>query len=1682
MNQLPDGYTLSEPIHEGKNTILYRARRTDDDAKVIVKILKSEHPTPREAAKLRHEFAIMRTLDLPGVARAHALEEHGARAALIMEDTGARSLNHLLRAGPMDPRTALSIGVSLARTLGEIHKRRVIHKDIKPHNVLVHPTEAMDIKLIDFGIAALLPQETLRAQSPGSLEGTLAYMSPEQTGRMNRAVDYRTDLYSLGATLYELFTGVPPFPSGDALEIIHSHIARTPVPPEARAPGLSAVVSDIVMKLLAKGAEDRYQSAHGLEHDLSECLSQLASRGGVEPFPLGQRDAPFELNLPQKLYGRGEETRALEAAFERVSGGAKELVLIAGHPGVGKSALVNELPRINAEGRRAFLLAAGKFEQLSRGDPYVAVARASRALIEQTLTEPAEILARRKEALAQALGSNARVLIELVPEAALLLGQCPPAAELGPVEAQNRFALVFQGFVGVFASAERPLCLFLDDLQWADPASLRLLERLLADPTGGHLLVLGAYRDTDVDAAHPLSLAVRAVREAGARVHTIELRPLAASHVADFVADALRCDKERSAPLAEIIHQRTRGNPFFMGQLMKTLHKSGALFADSRDLRGLRDARGARDARAGSFTWDMARVRASAVTDSVVDLMVTRVERLAPGARRALERAACIGHTFELKTLSLILGKSGVATADDLWEALTEGLILPLDNEYRYLHDPGAGAGFDVTYRFLHDRIQQAAYSLLKEEERREVHLAIARSRIQGRGRDPEGDDLFDFLRHMNLAAPRLTGARERRDLARWNLAAGRKAKAATAYQAAAGYLRAGMAAFSDERCWEDDYDLTFALHLERAECEHLAGAFGEAEPLFSALLARARTARERAVALKLRVVLHFTRGRFADAMDAGARALELVGIEVPRGDDALSAALAAALAEVSANLSGRAIGDLINAPEMTDPEKRLASEILTTMMLAGPLVGPVLYAYLTTTLTNLYLKHGHSGATAYGYMSYGAMATFVFDRYDEARAFGELALALDAQHKNERLACQLNEMFGIFSHFFRPIRGSLAYLDKAYRAGLEAGDLLYLSFARYHDLTIRFCLGEDLLTLGVAVDEALLLMARTRVAVTTDGLVLVKQAIASLTEGGRGGGALGGEGFDEAAFIAARGGADHEYIACIYYLLKAELALLFGDHEAALSMATLAEEKSASGKNLYVLTELSFYMCLIALALDHAGDEGIGAALARHREKVAAWAEACPENFLHKHLLILAEEARAKGEGMEVVLDRFDHAIAAARQGGFAHHAALASERCAEFLLARGRPKLARIYRTEAHQGYLRWGATAKAARILERSPDLLLPAEPAPTSTTTSTITATSAGSLSASVFDVMAVVRTMAAIMSEIVLEELLEKLMAIVLENAGAQRAVLLLPRDGELSMEAMIAVDGGGALIGPRIPADASSELAMTVVRYAERTRGAVVLGAVVEQRFAGDPYLTSRRPKSVLALPMVHQGRVTGVLYLENNALYDAFHAARLELLRLLASQAAIAIENALLYARVQGMSEALSREVARKTEELRDANERLTLELRERERAELERSELKEQIIAAQRARLAEMSTPLIPITDRVMVMPLIGVMDAERADLVLTTALRGAQASRAEVVIIDITGVHRVDAGVASTLMGAAGALRMLGTRVVITGVRPDVAQTLVGLNIDLGAIATKGTLQSGIAYALAGRMRER
>jgi predicted ATPase/anti-anti-sigma regulatory factor len=1680
---------LTEEIHVGASALIYNGYRLSDGAPIAVKLLRSERPSPHEIAKLKHEFAILRALDTPYVVKAYELIPCGqGGAALVMEKIEGRALSDVLRDGRLDLKTALSISAALSDALSVIHERHVIHKDLKPHNILVD-IGARRVKLVDFGISTRLSQETPRAQSPDSLEGTLAYMSPEQTGRMNRVIDHRADLYSLGATMYQMLTGALPFSSSDPMELVHSHIARTPAPPRELSDDIPEVVSAIVMKLLSKAAEDRYQRAAGLKADLDACLADLSATGHIAPFELGQRDTPTELRPPQTLYGREAEIEALMQAWERATLGAASLVLVSGYAGVGKSALVSEIQKTIARERGYFI--AGKFDQLNRSVPYASVAQALRELVRQILTEREDAIARWRESLQSALGSNGQLLITLIPELEVLLGPQPSVQELGPSESQNRWNLVFQSFFRAISAAERPLAVFLDDLHWADPASLKLLQRVLTDKASAYILVIGAYRDNEVDAAHPLSLAVGELRSAGATVSEIRVEPLSAATVGRLVKDALSCDAERAAPLAALIFEKTHGNPFFVIQFLQALHEEKRISFDER---------------AHRFTWDLERVKEMTSTDNVVDLLVSRIERLAPATRRALRLAACIGHQFDLRTLAVIHERSPAETAADLWEALLEGLVLPTNAEYRYVHeveDEGgrdrahderapAAPAFNVTYKFLHDRVQQAAYSLIEEDRKQEVHLRIGRLLLSTReGAELEGD-IFGVVNHLNVGAALVHDAREQEAIARLNLAAGRRAKASAAYEAAAGYFGAGAAILGAEGAAREEA-LSFDLCAARAECEHLAGAFEEAEAQFHALLRRSLPSLSRAKVHRLRMDLATTRGKFADAVSAGLEGLALLGVDLRGTAEAQQAAIGSALAEVPENLAGRRVEDLIDAPALTDSNHRAALEILSGLLSSAYIANPTLFALSVVKQVNLSLKYGHSDVSAAAYAAYGVLLSSALGRPPEGHAFGKLAVALDERQGSGARSCDVNFIFAFSLHYVEHVRRALEYFVKAREIGLAMGNFIYSSYACFHAVTIRLSLGDELSEVQADIAQSLALMQRTKDAMMTASLTITERIVAGLTGRTKALSSLEGDGFDEASFLAAMDAAGLSYVVFVFYLMKLQVLFLHEDYQGARAASALAEERVAVAVGPFFTTELTFYTCLTLAALASEAappeKERLKIELAGHAAKIEALAAHGPDNYAHKHLLVQAEIARIGGDEVRA-MRLYDEAIAAAEESGFLRTEALANELCAKFHLLSGRPKPARPYMTDALQGYLRWGATAKADDIKTKYLPSLLPTagDPAPSDPRSPfalplvTTTTTTSGSISQSLFDAAAAVAAAQTIAGEILLDNVVDRLMRLILENAGAQRGVLLLDHGGELRVEATINVDPREVRVGLSRPVEEGDALAMSIVQYVARTREPVVLDDATESRFVGDAYIEASRPKSILCQALTHQGRLTGVLYLENNAARRAFTQARLALCGLLSSQAAIAVENALLHARLQGMADALKRsnekleeEVADRTEDLRQTSARLERELADREQSDAARAALQEQVIRAQKARIEELSTPLIPISDRIMVLPLVGSIDEARAAQVLEAALSGAQSSRAAVVILDITGVKRVDAGVASSLVGTAAALRLLGTSVVLTGISPEVARTLTEMDVDLGAIVTRGTLQSGIAYAL-------
>ncbi|XXX76958.1 AAA family ATPase [Sorangium sp. So ce134] len=1691
------GHVVEQLIHEGSKTRVYRGRRASDQRPVVIKTLKGEHPSVRDLALLRHEFGLLRDLDIDAVVRVCSLERTRGGLALVTEAVEGTTLRAILHDRRLDLRTALSLSVAIADSIGAVHRCHITHKDINPRNIIIS-SDLRRATLIDFGAASRLQQELQQPTSVSTLQGTIAYVSPEQTGRMNRGIDYRADLYSFGVTLYEMLTGALPFPDGDPMDVLYSHIARPPVPPHERRGDVPEPVSEIVLKLLAKTPEDRYQSAYGVKADLAECLRSLEQTGRVHPFPIGRSDRSYELRVPQKIYGRDAERDRLLAAFERTRAGAAEIALVSGYSGVGKSALVHETYKAIARVGGHF--AHGKFDQLNRGVPCASIVQAFRGLVQQVLSERTEALSRWRAELGSALGANAGVLVELIPELALIVGEAPPVAALGPSESQNRFDMVFRSFLGVFTAPSRPLVLFLDDLQWADPASLRLLRLLLTDPDTGHLLVVGAYRDNEVSPAHPLVITLDALRAANAAVTDIPLAPLSPEDVTALVSDALGRAPQDVAPLSGLVHGKTQGNPFFIGQFLRMLGDDGLLRCEPET---------------GRWEWDLPAIESRAVTDNVVDFMIAKLQRLAAPTRRALKLAACIGHTFDLRTLATISEQPAAQAAQDLWEAMREGVVLPIDADYRLVqpgeqpHDEPASeaslaASYQVSYQFLHDRVQQAAYALIADEHKRAVHLRVGRLMLASQRGEPQEDQLFDVVNHLNYGARLIADPGERALLGRLNLRAGRKAKSATAYGAAAEYFSAGRSALGDDGASGDDA-LRWALTLEAAECEYLCGRFAEAEALFQRLLDVARSNLDRARVQSLRMKLYQVAGRYDEGVTVGQEALRLFGVDIPGTSEEIGAAVSAEVAQIPESMAGRSIEDILHAPLLADEHVRATIQLLADCAPCAYIGRPGVFPLIALKMLNLSLRHGNTEASCFAYSVYGFMLVAAFGDIPSGFRFSEMSIRLNEKLGDISLRGTLLHLHGDHINFWvHHIRDDLPILERAFLACLEAGDLVYASYLAFETVWQVYEKGDPLAEVHRVAERFASFARKAGNHAVLETIRLEQQLVRSLKGLTAADASLSDEGFAEEACLAALTRASFGCGIAFYHIIRLILLYSHGQPGAALAAAEAARPVLGAVMAMPIEATYHFYLALTLVALgehDERERQRHAEALSASLEKLELWARECPDNFRAKHLLVLGEMARVSGRDAEA-MELYDDAIDAARQSEFIQVEALASELAGLYYARKGRRRIAALYLSAAMHAYRQWGAERKAAALIRQHGLDAPPVDGAPAAERDQAVSRSSTVSVNHPLLnklvDVAAVLQATHAISSELVLGKALEGVMRAVLSSAGGQRGFLVLAREDRLVIEAAITIDPESIEVELRRPLEESSDLPVSVVHYVARTRELVILDdAAVSPRFAADPYLAARRPRSVMGLPLIHQNRLTGVLYVENTLASGAFTPEQTELLRLLGAQIAAALENALLYGRLQEVSEGhramndrLESEVQRRTEELcsvnqrlsqkaeqlNRANERLLDELGERERAEQARAALQEEIIEVQRLRLSEMATPIIPITDRVLVMPLIGTMDAARAAQVLEASLGGVQRHNPSVVIIDITGLKHVDAGVADTLIRTASALRLLGARAILTGMQPEVARALVQGGIDLRGIVTRSTLQSAIAHALA------
>ncbi|MBD2102482.1 hybrid sensor histidine kinase/response regulator [Leptolyngbya sp. FACHB-261] len=1538
MNRILVNYTLTQVIHEGVNTTVYSGLKEPEQQPVVLKVLKYEYPPLEEIARLKHEYKILQTLDIEGVIKPLTLEIDQNGLALVLEDFGGVSLEQLLESKPLPLVEFLNIAIQLASTLAELHQNQIIHKDLNPRNILINP-QTRQVKIIDFSISSYLPQENQTVVDPALLEGTLAYLSPEQTGRMNRAVDYRTDFYSLGATFYEMLTGQLPFPVTDPLALVHSHIAKAPIPPSHINSCIPQAVCALVMKLLAKTAEERYQSALGLKADLLTCQQMLQASGRIASFQIGQLDWSSQFLIPQKLYGRENEVAMLAAAFDRVSNGAAEIMLVSGYSGIGKSSLVNEVHKPIVRQRGYFI--SGKFDQFKRDIAYASLIQAFRDLMRQLLTESANVIQSWRVKFLAALGSNSQVIIDVIPEVEQIIGAQPPIPQLGVTETQNRFNRVFQQFIQVLTQPEHPLVLFLDDLQWADSASLKLVHLLLSSPYSKYFLVIGTYRDNEVNSAHPLMLMLEETRQAGVTVNNVTLQPLNHAHITQLISDTLHRKPEETNSLAELTVDKTQGNPFFLTQFLKSLYQENLLFFNFDR---------------GCWQWDIACLQATDITDNVVELMISRIQRLSQKAQNVLQLAACIGEKFTLNVLAIVNEKSQLETARELREALESGLILSLSEAYKIPVELDLEAlktlGLDpleITYKFLHDRVQQAAYSLIPEEQKKQTHLRIGRLLLQNTPLELQRENVFDLVNQLNFGTDLLSSDSERYKLAILNLIAGRKAKVATAYEAAANYLEVGLSLLTASS-WDRQYQLTLSLHEEAAESAFLNGKFEEMEQLTEVVLQQAKTLLDRVKVYEIRIKTCEVQRKLLEAVKLGLQVLKILGIqlnEFPTPQD-----IQAAVEETAANLVGKEVRDLINLPLMTDPNKLAALRLIASLVPAAYQAAPALFILMACQQVNLSIQYGNTSLSASGFADYGIVFSGLLQDIEAGYRFGQLALELMNLLNAREVRCQtLFKVSTFIIHWKHHVRETLSLLEDAYLSGLENGDLAHTGYAASFKCQYAYWSGTELQKL----EQEMTSYGRTIAEINQETALkwhqIFHQVVLNLIGAVKKPYRLLGEVYDEEQLLPLHMQLNERTTIYYVFLNKAILCYWFGEFLQAVENIAQAEQYMNGVTGWIVVPLFYFYDSLTHLAIhssaSHTEREILLERVVRNQEKMQRWAEHAPMNFHHKYQLVEAEKARVL-EKIVKAMALYDSAIAGAREQGYIQEEALGNELAAKFYFSQGREKIARVYLIESYYAYLRWGAMAKVRDLEERYPQTLFQALKRENSDHTQTEPITSPGSIgSAPALDLATVMKASQALSGEIVLDKLLKKLMQIVLESAGAQKGFLLLDKAGQLFLEAA----GGTAVeemtVRQLVPLEVTetpehSLLPISVINYVARTQEPVVLSdATTDKLFADDAYITRQGSKSVLCMPILHQGKRTGILYLENNLTIGAFTSNRLEILQLLSAQAAISIENARLYSDLEAVNRTLEAKVVSRTQELQEKNLHLQQEIWERQKAE---------------------------------------------------------------------------------------------------------------------------------------------
>lgn len=1499
-----ENYELRELIHKGKYFSIYRAEKLPDFSSVIIKILNKDHLHPSLIMRLQHEYDILKKLTTPHVIQAYDLQVFDNCPAIILEDTESTSLEHLLKSETLTFEMKLTIAIEIATAIGEIHQANVIHKDIKPSNILVHLQDT-SIKMIDFGLSSQLTREIQEIISPNLLEGTLSYIAPEQTGRMNRSIDYRADIYSLGIVLYQLFTNQLPFVSTNAIELIYQHIARMPIPPHEVNTEIPKSLSLIILKCLSKRAEERYFSAYGLKNDLDKCLKEWKENQSISFFIPGQKDVYDHFQIAEKLYGREEELDLLAGEFGKASEDEARILLLKGYAGVGKTSLINEMHKLVAEKGGYFII--GKCDQFKHAVGHGCLVQAFQNLVQQLLAESDQKLQEWKDRLLSALSPNAQLIIDVIPDLKLILGKQPSVEPISPGLAENRFNYFFMRFIEVFLRPESPLVICLEDLQWADELTLKFLHYFMCDIEHHHLLILGSYRDNEVDKSHPLSVSIEEMTNKGVKIKEIEILPLKIEALQELIYDTFHGDPWQTNFFAHLLYQKTKGNPFFVNQYLKMFYHQKSFNFDP-----------------DKQTWiiNFEEVEKVQLANNVTDLLVSKVKNLSNSTRLLLSISAAIGRKFDLNTLALVYGKPVIETAEDLAEALEEEFIIQQKGYQK------------ISYAFQHDKIQQIFYQEIPKDQLDAIHFKIGKILLEHLSPEQVEEDIITLVTHLNYGIEFNLSQEEKNQLARFNLLAGLKAKGSISYATAAHFFNTGTKLLPENE-WETMYDLTLDLYKNLVYCEQIYGNPEKAEKLFYVVLNHIKTIQEKARLYLLKFWIHTHKGQYELAIQAGLEGLALFGIHEKFSGNPLL--ILFNLIKLRIYLSNHRPEDFEKIPLVKDENTKIIQDIyLAFAYPAAYAFSQSQYLLFCFKLMFSASKTGLSEASAGAFTAYAYMICLLFKKYKEGYAYSLAVINLLKEHysKSTTLLTSLLLHYSSIDQWHNPIRHSSLALKKLGRRFIDHGELVYAACSLYaHCYQILFQ--------GTPLEEAFKEIDANYQEVSKYKTFAEWVQIGTLREF-----CLAMQGktanpADPRPKGLPNKSEDKGSQSCFFvYSIWQAISLYFNEkYPEALKVC----EEVLKYKNYYVVEPVwkSFYFYYALIIFAQADLSSVSKSHRREIKRIhnmfAEWSQVAPFNYLHYYKLICAEQCRVAGKSKEAA-QCYDQAIESAKNNHFLQCEALGCELAGKFYLQEGQKKTASFYLALAKNSYTKWGGVLKAHLLYSQYEDLFLMFQndfeaeenvDFSSSSLTQDSSLITTKSLSQD-FDIETLIQASQALSKEIIFEKLLQTLMHLAFINAGADKAFLLLEHEGNLAVQAEISSNEEEAILLQSTPLEQyKDQLCTSIIKYVERSKQILLLrDATQEGQFVYDPYVSSKSPFSVACLPLLKQDHLIGILYLENNLNTGAFSPARLNLLNVLSSQMAISLENAHFYSTLEG-------KVNRRTKELKDKNQELELTLR---------------------------------------------------------------------------------------------------------------------------------------------------